>query len=337
MRLALQAIFCKNQGTSVEDDKRRERIENDLRRSPRSVDFFRKLRLVMGRPLQKAPEVFADESFPDANIVAEYLDCQLDSTEVSDEYEDVCYDSPEMLTEVADCYDLLNNRLCKPMNAPKNCRRRLYYVAWEEAAPLQSKNIENSDHKVADLERPENSQEVEQQDSEALKPNFYSAHISNREVTRSKTKAVAEKRRGWGRLRWGVKAALFVMVVAGGINSAVRWRNWESVDNIRSQESAMSAPDVEESLMDATQLAEENKVPAFEEREVREESFSDAKGLDPIKVASLPVEEEGTYEDLNDKQRNDTTEEKAVPTDEERGEIFIPETNNDIFSGTTIF
>ena len=58
---------------------------------------------------------------------------------------------------------------------------------------------------------------------------------------------------------------------------------------------------------------------------------------DPIKVASLPVEEEGTYEDLNDKQRNDTTEEKAVPTDEERGEIFIPETNNDIFSGTTIF
>ena len=127
------------------------------------------------------------------------------------------------------------------------------------------------------------------------------------------------------------------MVVAGGINSAVRWRNWESVDNMRSQESAMSAPDVEERLMDATQLAEENKVPAFEEQEVREESFSDAKGLDPIKVASLPVEEEGTYEDLNDKQRNDTTEEKAVPTDEERGEIFIPETNNDIFSGTTIF
>lgn len=344
MRLALQAIFCKNQGTSVEDDKRRERIENDLRRSPRSVDFFRKLRLVMGRPLQKAPEVFADESFPDANIVAEYLDCQLDSTEVSDEYENVCYESSEMLAEAADCYDLLNNCLCKPMNAPKNCRRRLYYVAWEETAPLQSKNAENSepypDCNVVDIKRAANSQEAQLQDTEASGSQFTKFPSSKQHVVRSKTKGDVEKKRSRGRLRAGVKAALLFLVVAGGINSFVRWHNRESVENIGSQESAMSAPDTEERLIDSAQFAEESYDPSFEEQGSREESFSDAKGLEPIKVASLPVDEEKRYEALSDDQRSEMAnpeEKETVPTEEERGEIFIPETNNDVFSGTTMF
>ncbi|MGN0930986.1 MAG: hypothetical protein ACI4NP_04660 [Thermoguttaceae bacterium] len=298
----------------------------------------------MGRPLQKAPEVFADESFPDANIVAEYLDCQLESTEVSDEYEDVCYDSPEMLAEAADCYDLLNNCLCKPMNAPKNCRRRLYYVAWEEAAPLQSKNTENSepypDCKVVDIERSANSQESQRQDTEASGALFTKFPTSKQRVVHTKTKGDVEKKRSRGRLRVGVKAALLFLVVAGGINSFVRWHNRESVENIGSQESAMSAPDVEESLIDSAQLAEESYTPTFEEQGSREESFSDARELEPIKVASLPVNEEKNYEELNDNLRNDMTNpenEESVPTDEERGEIFIPETNNDVFSGTTMF
>lgn len=343
MRLALQALFCKNQGTSVEDDKRRERIENDLRRNPRSVDFFRKMRLVMGRPLEKAPEVFSDESFPDANIVAEYLDCQLESTEVSDEYEDVCYNSPEMLVEAADCYDLLNNCLCKPMSAPKNCRRRLYYVAWEEAAPPQCKKVAESTERyserdVVDIKRPSSPRETVKPEAVIVEPQPNNSKITKAGFVRFKSKADAPKRRNQGRLQWGVKAALFFLVVAGGINSVVRWHNLENVGSIDSQEPALNAPGGEETMLDASQLAEESYSPVLGEEESRNEAFSAARGVEPIKVASLPVDEESVYGDLNANQKDDMEtpeEQEPVPTEEERGEIYIPETNNNVFSGST--
>ena len=135
MRLALQALFGHDKDLTGGE---RTRIENELRKNARSVEFFRKIRQTTSTPLRKAPEVFADESFPDPNIVAEYLDCQLDSSEISEEYERVCDESPEILAEVADCYDILNNRLPQPPVVPQNCRQQLYYVAWEEEPPTVS-------------------------------------------------------------------------------------------------------------------------------------------------------------------------------------------------------
>ncbi len=134
MRLALQATFDDLDGTTDESRRRRARCERELEQNRRSGAFYRKLRSVVDDPNVKAPEVFARESFPDPNVVAEYLDYRSESEEVAAEYERVCWDSPEALAEVGDCYDILVNDLPKPIVAPKNCRRRLYYVAWEDAA-----------------------------------------------------------------------------------------------------------------------------------------------------------------------------------------------------------
>lgn len=134
MRLALQALFSAHDVNTEEGWKRRERIERNLRNNERSRRFLKKLNDVVFDPCLRAPEIFAEESFPDVNIVAEYLDCQSESEEVCEEYERVCFENPEILAEVGCCYDVLKNRLGRPINSLKNCRRRLYYVAWEEDA-----------------------------------------------------------------------------------------------------------------------------------------------------------------------------------------------------------
>ena len=135
MRLALQALFDPVDDGTEEGKRRAERIEREARVNERCGVFMRKLRDAVTDSSLKAPPIFAEESFPDANIVAEYLDCQSESDSVREEYERVCYESPEILAEVGCCYDILTNRLNREVEAPKNCRRRLYYVAWEEEPP----------------------------------------------------------------------------------------------------------------------------------------------------------------------------------------------------------
>ena len=130
MRLALQALFLAPEADE-EGAARRALLERRLRADERSAGFFRRLRAVVDDASLQAPEIFAEESFPDANVVAEYLDSQ-STSEVARAYEDVCWDSPEALAEVGRCYDILNNDALNCVVAPKNCRRRLYYIAWEE-------------------------------------------------------------------------------------------------------------------------------------------------------------------------------------------------------------
>lgn len=132
MRLALQALFTTN-GANEEEATRRALLERKLRANERSAGFFRRLRVAADDPTLGAPEIFAEESFPDANVVAEYLDGQA-APELARDYEDACWDSPEMLAEVGRCCDILNNDALNSVVAPKNCRRRLYYIAWEESA-----------------------------------------------------------------------------------------------------------------------------------------------------------------------------------------------------------
>lgn len=132
MRLALRVLFGAINNQINEGYTHSEQIERQIKNNDRSGVFLRKLREVVGNPKLKAPEIFADESFPDANIVAEYLDGQSKSKGVFIEYERACIESPEMLAEVGCCYDILMNRLVEPIIAPKNCKRKLYYISWEE-------------------------------------------------------------------------------------------------------------------------------------------------------------------------------------------------------------
>lgn len=150
MRLALQALFGSHDNQTEEGRKRFERIERELRNNERSSNFLRRLNRVVADPRLKAPEIFADESFPDANIVAEYLDCQSESEEICAEYERVCIEEPEILAEVGCCYDMLMNRFDKQLDTPKIYKRRLYYIIWEEeTAP------ENSLDEAVDVEASE--------------------------------------------------------------------------------------------------------------------------------------------------------------------------------------
>lgn len=150
MRLALQALFGSHENKTEEGRKRFERIERELRNNERSSDFLRRLNRVVADTHLKAPEIFADESFPDANIVAEYLDCQSESEEICAEYERICFEEPEILAEVGCCYDMLMNRFDKQLDTPKIYKRRLYYIIWEEeTAP------ENSLDEAVDVEASE--------------------------------------------------------------------------------------------------------------------------------------------------------------------------------------
>ncbi len=172
MRLALQATFDDLDGTTDESRRRRARCERELEQNRRSVAFYRKLSSVVDDPNVKAPEVFARESFPDPNVVAEYLDYRSESEEVAAEYERVCWDSPEALAEVGDCYDILVNDLPKQIVAPKNCRRRLYYVAWEESARPNQNEAEARDMKQdarANVELSLNATNVDFEDEKTQK------------------------------------------------------------------------------------------------------------------------------------------------------------------------
>ena len=143
MRLALQALFSAIEANE-EETARRALLERRLRANERSAGFFRRLRDVVDDETLQAPEVFAEESFPDANVVAEYLDAQAPA-ELASEYEEACWNSPEMLAEIGCCYDILNSDALSSVVAPKNCRRRLYYIAWEENAVDVSIKERNSD------------------------------------------------------------------------------------------------------------------------------------------------------------------------------------------------
>ncbi|MBQ5790477.1 MAG: hypothetical protein IIW01_09320 [Thermoguttaceae bacterium] len=141
MRLALQTLFS---ATEADEDgaARRSLLERRARLNERTGDFLRRLRDVVDDPALQAPEVFAEESFPDANVVAEYLDGQA-PFELARAYEDVCWDSPEALAEAGRCYDILNNDALNCVVAPKNCRRRLYYIAWEDGCADVAPKSEN--------------------------------------------------------------------------------------------------------------------------------------------------------------------------------------------------
>lgn len=198
MRLALQALFTTT-GANEEDAARRALLERKLRTNERSAGFFRRLRAAADDPTLGAPEIFAEESFPDANVVAEYLDGQAEA-ELARAYEDASWDSPEMLAEVGCCYDILNNDALNSVVAPKNCRRRLYYIAWEENAVNVSPE-EKAPIPVLAMSFAPSEASVAQDDAEtidAFAPTTSQNAQDAKDVTAKPTKAKRKKERKKG-------------------------------------------------------------------------------------------------------------------------------------------
>lgn len=233
MRLALQALFTTT-GANEEGTARRALLERKLRADERSAGFFRRLRAAADDPTLGAPEIFAEESFPDANVVAEYLDGQA-VPELARAYEDACWDSPEMLAEIGCCFDILNNDALNAVVAPKNCRRRLYYIAWEESAIDVSSEKESPTltAKSATLDacvEPNETGTVDASDSNELE-NAETLPVKRTKASRKKGKkpetvrSTLEAERSWRRRSKRLSARLALALSL----SAVGYCGWQTL------------------------------------------------------------------------------------------------------------
>jgi len=249
MRLALQALFTTT-GANEEGTARRALLERKLRADERSAGFFRRLRAAADDPTLGAPEIFAEESFPDANVVAEYLDGQA-VPELARAYEDACWDSPEMLAEIGCCYDVLNNDALNAVVVPKNCRRRLYYIAWEESAIDVSAEKESptltakATTPVGCVEQSE-AETVDAVDSNEAK-NAETLPVKRTKTTRKKGKkaetvrSTLEAERSWRRRGKRLSARL---TLALGL-SAVGYCGWQTLQDKPSETLPLGTATVE--------------------------------------------------------------------------------------------
>lgn len=303
MRLALQALFSTIEANE-EGTARRALLERRLRANERSAGFFRRLRDVVDDETLQAPEVFAEESFPDANVVAEYLDAQAPS-ELASVYEDACWNSPEILAEIGRCYDILNSDALSSVVAPKNCRRRLYYIAWEENAvdvstKERSSNAEADESILTDFAPTvsENVDEVEtfegeknencSKDKENERNSKPKAKGKKRAIKPAKTEKSAKSvglalaaERSWGR-RFKRLSGRFALTL--GLLGAC-YCGWQALDDDKRSETLQLATSKEE-LGVANAAVEQN---INEEAPLRPTTISSANFGEPS-TASLPEE-----------------------------------------------
>lgn len=369
MRLALQALFTTT-GANEEGTARRALLERKLRTNERSAGFFRRLRAAADDPTLGAPEIFAEESFPDANVVAEYLDGQA-APELARAYEDACWDSPEMLAEIGCCCDILNNDSLNAVVAPKNCRRRLYYIAWEEGAinvspenetPTLTTTLAPSDACVAQDEA-EAIDAIPLDEAENAKVLTVRRSRVKRKRERKKSESVRsalEAERSWRRRgkRWSARLALALSLLAVGYCG---WQTLQEkpsetlelgtakpkVENVDAGLAALEAPEtplrpttistsnIEEipivSLADSPQIAQSESVDDLSNDITAEET--------PPKLAALPDLTEGEA-NLEGARPNAERRRVGLGGDEpwqSRPAIQIPAQNNDVFTKTQLY
>ena len=310
MKLALQAMYGCKRDASDESVRRRAQIEKDLKSDARSAEFLRKLRLVADDPTIKAPEIFADVSYPDPNIVASYLDGQIDS-DLSREYEDACLESAMMLAEVGDSCDVLNNRLILPVEAPRFLRRRLYELENESdvALEVESDAVRAETNCVAssdalDSERPRAKKTLSEDASRSVAPK------KNAKKNKKSAKSVA---RG-SKAAIVAKLAIIGLAVVGASRFYARWRAVgtlndsqavESVANVDSEDAAPTNDDFDSSTRELEMTAlhlQDDAPPRDSTASTHSESYYDgAAAID-------------------------------VPSERFQRSIEIPDRNNDVFS-----
>ncbi len=363
MRLALHALFCNDRDFSDDGVRKRAQIEKDLRNNERSAEFFRKLRLAASDPNLKAPEIFSPEVYPDPNVVAEYLDCQLESSAVATDYENACLNSPEMLAEVGDCYDVLTNKLPQQIDPPKNCRRRLYALAYQdldapvedlpepveelraprdvvESAPEETWRFEREESPAA-FERVLDSERFVVEDVETVASSAASSKPSQRRRSSTKSdpksdeelkeKPKTRTRTEKSKLGLGLKSilALFVVLGAARLSFNLRALNSDESPNPVATSSPVLEPSAD--FEEETDVSVTSNFTPFSDQLVSAEDEpyegefpSNAPNVSaPPKIASRP-EDEGAPE--------------STPLREGlRDQIDLPESNNDVFSRGNVF
>ncbi len=367
MRLALQALFSAIEANE-EGAARRALLERRLRGSERSAIFFRRLRDVVDDESLRAPEIFAEESFPDANVVAEYLDNQA-SLEVTRAYEEVCWDSPEALGEVGRCYDILNNDALNCVVVPKNCRRRLYYIAWEEGAanvstesgnaPILTDFTSSETREASEVETGEGVQDVRKENIDGVSPKAKEKRGKNSRKSAKNATSIGSTlaaERSWGRR---VKRLIPRLALALGALSAASY-GWQALNDDKSSETlqietpkrtlAESSTATKQTLNEESSLRpttisslEFDEIPAVSLNEpsltAGNDAFSDRKSLlnaadETYKLAILPNVSSGGKEAVGG---TANLERARVGLGGEqpwnrRPTIEIPTQNNDVFS-----
>ncbi len=103
--------------------------EQTCPRDPFARHIIKRIKEVQESVQLTAPDVFGEESFPDANIVAEYIDRTLNEASLFREYEDLSLNNLVLLAELVECAhwsDVLTSGFT--VSVPGHCRHRLYYV-----------------------------------------------------------------------------------------------------------------------------------------------------------------------------------------------------------------
>lgn len=370
MRLALRALF----GAADSDEEgaaRRALLERKLRENERSAEFFRRLRAAVADVSLKAPEVFAEESFPDANVVAEYLDGQA-SPELAREYEDACWDLPEMLAEVGRCYDALNGALDVEPVVSKNCRRRLYYLAWEDVVEAASAEKTATTNDSLDEKQNETnvlavSVEKKEKKREKIVPPSKSEREARRRQKTEKTakteKTVrsalaAERSLGRRVRRFGARFAVAAGLLGVGYCG---WRTFDDPERSETfpiQAAVERAPVPSESAVDELRPLRPTTISSATAEELSSISPDEAArltqndpifvanaaneaGEEPPKLASLPITEE--IGERNGGKANLTRFSDGTRSGlggepwERRPTLEIPAQNNDVFSKPRIY
>lgn len=375
MRLALQALFAATEANE-EGAARRALLERRLRANERSAGFFRRLRGVVDDESLSAPEVFAEESFPDANVVGEYLDAQT-TPEVARAYEDACWDSPEMLAEIGRCCDILNNEALNNVVAPKNCRRRLYYIAWEEGvandAPTENDSI------VTNFTPPTPPEEANEASPSEVAQSEKTFQEENRERNATKTKRRKEKKslkstkpaktvraalaeeRSWGRRakRAAVRLAFATSFLASGycawqmLGDANRSETFQIktatqelvVANNAAEPNVSEETSLRPTTISSSNLGEILTSPSEEIVLNENDALADlssplAEGMEPLKLAALPKLTNEAEATVSEPSTNVEGRTRVGLGGEEhwnrRPPLEIPSRNNDVFGGAKL-
>lgn len=123
-------------------------VDEALRNNEDLNEIVARFDQVYHRTDLSAPEVFAEESFPDINIVAEYLNYCLDDPVLLREYERIAWADPALLSELLDVSLLEEQWQHSPVfPTDEVCHRRLYQIG-QQGTPIQKEVLQVPEEKI---------------------------------------------------------------------------------------------------------------------------------------------------------------------------------------------
>ncbi len=119
-----------------------------------TLEILKRLQSVCDQKGLGAPEVFSDESFPDINIVAEFIENRLNDDTLAREYEKICLNSDQLLAELGTCYKIAVGSKDIPVVIPRNCRHRLYYLDRQSFSKFDNQYLPQKENRQNSIDNP---------------------------------------------------------------------------------------------------------------------------------------------------------------------------------------